>query len=115
MPVNVKQFKRYFVPISNDAKKNDRRRPHAWIAPALYNTLRFINCPLFLEGDGTSHNERDLAGRQPSVRFVQKLYRESISDWKQGDGMYVTTLQNIGKEKETFVDWWSTYHSKSTP
>lgn len=97
MSVSVKEFRTYFVYISNNVEDSDGRSYHPWIAPARLKSRRFTNILLNLECDKAPRIMGDWIRRQANVKFVQVMFPKRSSHLERWDIMYVRTLSYTEK------------------
>lgn len=85
------------VQICHEVWGSDGKGPHAWIATALFDKLRIIIDPRYVQGGWAPLMVRELNRKQSNVEHVQKLSKEISLHLKRRNAMHVRTLRNIDK------------------
>lgn len=70
MLVSVKDIHKHAVYICDEVKNSIAKSHLAWIVPALFNPLLYINDPRYLEGDWTPWIARKVNGRKANMEFM---------------------------------------------
>lgn len=82
---------------------------NAWVLPAAFNHLQYINDRRYLEGDATARWVQEARSTTIKVEFEQNIFPDTFFDSKQGNVVVVKTVKNIELGEELFDSYGSPY------
>lgn len=104
MYVTVDGFSTWALMVSEMFLDCTRKQRSAWIVPARYCGMRFINSSHYIPEDNSTEIQRRTQPRENNVSFLQMSSHDSASETKNYWITAVNALRNIDIVEELYIN-----------